>query len=243
MIYALHGFLGLAADWDFLKTRFSSLEAENLWQNYSNQSLKTWAENKSVEFEARFQGSNEPRVLMGYSLGGRLAMHLLLARPKFWSAAILISANPGTASIDERKARQELDANWSHKFLKDDWQKLMSEWSRQSLFAVKNPLKDSILLPRSEKDFARKTLADAIENWSLSKQDDLAVRLMGVTAPVLWLAGEEDEKYCDLLCGFAQVSFSHDFQKISHAGHRAPWDNPREFSKILEDFLAENTRL
>ncbi len=234
MIYALHGFLGLASDWDFLKNRMS-VHAEDLWADYQNLSLKNWAERKSLQLDAQFQNSTEPRVLLGYSMGGRLAMHLLLARPRFWSAAILVSANPGIASVDEREARKEIDHKWAQKFLKDDWKNLVAAWNKQSLFS-----KDKDALPRNEKDFDREILAAALEDWSLSKQEDLAVRLSQTSTPVLWLAGEQDEKYCDLLSGFAQVARSHQYQKISNAGHRVPWDNPSEFIAAIESFLPGN---
>ena len=231
MIYALHGFLGLASDWNFLKPHFS-VETDDLWQNYTSMSLKDWAEKKSAELDARFSDPKEPRVLLGYSMGGRLAMHLLLARPRFWSAAILISANPGVSSVDEREARKLNDKKWAQKFLKEDWQQVISDWNKQTLFA-----KGSSVLPRSEKDFDRRTLAACLEDWSLAKQEDLAVRLSQVSTPILWLAGEQDEKYCDLLSGFAQIAQSQSFQKISSAAHRVPWDNPEEFILALKAFL------
>lgn len=237
MIYALHGFLGLASDFDFLKPHIKSLEAEDLWESFSNHSLREWAERKSLEFDLRFKDSSEPRILLGYSMGGRLAMHLLLARPKLWSAAILVSANPGVSSIDERMARMDLDFKWSQKFLKSEWNHVVREWQEQSIFKVKKPLPDQIKLEREESYYDRKTLADALMLWSLSKQDNLALKMMSVSAPVLWVAGEDDEKYCDLLCGFPQVASSHQFHKITQASHRCPWDNPQEFIRLVCEFL------
>src|SRR5258708_3665465 len=97
MIYALHGVLGLASDWDFLKSRMHEhdFEAEDLWKSFSGTDLKTWAEQKSQALIHQTSQGSGPRILLGYSLGGRLAMHLLLAQPKLWDAAIFISANPG----------------------------------------------------------------------------------------------------------------------------------------------------
>ncbi len=236
MIYALHGFLGLPSDWNFLKVHFLSharlqVETDNLWQ--TSLSMKAWAQQKTEEVAAKAG----PRVLLGYSMGGRLAMHLLLANPGLWDAAIFVSANPGTASIAERSTRKELDRKWAQRFLKDDWKKVVSDWNQQTLFTNNFSAKNTISLPRSEKDFDRKALARAIEEWSLAQQDDLAVRLAQVNIPVLWIAGEHDEKYCDLLSGFAQVAKSHRFEKISGAAHRAPWDHPSEFISKLESFL------
>ncbi len=239
-IYALHGFLGLGSDWDFLKKSFPNLEAPDLWPKNENLTLKAWALQKSKALEEQFQNSKEPRVLLGYSLGGRLAMHLLLAQPHFWSAAILVSANPGTANVVERAARKEIDFKWAQKFLKSDWKKIISEWGDQDIFKVKNSAQDAIVLKREEKDFDRKALAEALLNWSIAKQDDLAVKMMNLKIPVLWLAGEEDEKYCDLLCGFPQVAASHRFHKVKQASHRAPWDNPTEFTRLVTAFLEEH---
>ncbi len=230
MIYALHGFLGLPSDWDFLKPEFD-IEAENLWQ-YSSMKMQDWAEKKSLELASR----PGPKVLLAYSMGGRLAMHLLLANPKIWDAAIIVSANPGTSSIEEHATRKKLDHKWAQKFLKNDWPTLLTEWNRQSLFQVPNPAKDSVQLIRDEKDFDRAKLAEALENWSIAHQENLAPRLAKVTQPVLWLAGEHDEKYRCLLSGFAQVS-NHQYKEISQAAHRIPWDHPSEFKNEIRNFL------
>lgn len=235
MIYALHGFLGLPSDWNFLKNYFKgNLEAEDLWQ--TRLSMKNWAEQKSLEL-ASMPG---PRILLGYSMGGRLAMHLLLENPKIWDAAIFVSANPGTANVDERETRKKIDHKWAERFLKEDWQKVVLDWNEQNLFTNKIPARDTITLPRLEKDFSREALAHALENWSLAKQDDLALKLAQVSLPILWLAGEHDEKYCDLLCGFAQIAGSHEFVKVSGAAHRVPWDSPSQFISTVDQFLKAN---
>ena len=237
MIYALHGFLGLSSDWAFLKKHFSSspqfqVQAQDLWQDSNITSMKEWAEKKSHDIEQM----PHPRILLGYSMGGRLAMHLLLAQPRAWDAAIFVSANPGIADVQERSARSAIDKKWAQKFLKEDWNKVTTEWNQQKLFATKSP--HALELPRLEKDFKREALAKVLENWSVSRQEDLALKLSQITLPVLWLAGENDEKYCDLLSGFAQVAPSHKFAKISQASHRAPWDHPEEFISKLENFIA-----
>jgi 2-succinyl-6-hydroxy-2,4-cyclohexadiene-1-carboxylate synthase len=230
MIYAIHGFLGLPSDWDFLKPQHE-IEAENFLQ-YTSMKMQDWAEKKSYEIALR----PGRKVLLAYSMGGRLAMHLLLANPKIWDAAIIVSANPGTSSIEEHATRKKLDHKWAQKFLKSDWATLLYEWDRQSLFQVQNPAKDAVHLQRNEKDFDRAKLAEALENWSIAHQENLAPRLAKVTQPILWLAGENDEKYRCLLSGFAQVS-NHRYKEISQAAHRVPWDHPSEFIRVMNEFL------
>jgi 2-succinyl-6-hydroxy-2,4-cyclohexadiene-1-carboxylate synthase len=59
-------------------------------------------------------------------MGGRLAMHALLESPELWSAAILVSANPGLPAADHpgRAQRMASDESWARRFESDPWEQV-----------------------------------------------------------------------------------------------------------------------
>ncbi|MCB1093472.1 MAG: hypothetical protein KDL87_18185, partial [Verrucomicrobiae bacterium] len=86
MIHALHGNLGQPSDWDRLG--LADLSAADLWE---------WQERVPGIGLNSFGGAysqsvgrwDSTSVVMGYSLGGRLALHALLARPELWKGAVV----------------------------------------------------------------------------------------------------------------------------------------------------------
>src|SRR5262249_13235955 len=160
--YALHGFLGLKTDWKFFSS--NNLMPIDLFEiNPPKFGLKQWA----VCFNAYVEKKPRRRnILMGYSLGGRLAMHVLLQNPTLWDSAILISAHPGLESLELKQKRHASDNAWALRFKSESWEPLMQAWNQQEVF------KDSTIVQRVEHDFSRELLADTLIHWSLAHQDN-----------------------------------------------------------------------
>src|SRR5687768_13002359 len=93
-IFALHGFLGLPSDWDFLNPQF----AINLY-DYADCDFWEFAK----VFNDLASETQSPKMILGYSLGGRLAMHAFLAQPDLWDGAVFVSAHLGGANEQRHK--------------------------------------------------------------------------------------------------------------------------------------------
>jgi 2-succinyl-6-hydroxy-2,4-cyclohexadiene-1-carboxylate synthase len=211
-IYALHGFLGTPADWDGF---FPNVHAPNLFRE-SPHPFWEWAQS----FNKKIQGNDN--VLVGYSMGGRLALHALIENPSLWKAAIIVSANPGI-NIENRTI------DWHHKFLNDPWDELMDAWNQQPIFC-------GDVVHRREKDFSREILAEAFKAWDVKNQDNLKEQIEALEIPILWIVGELDQKYVAIA---KQMNFSGR-SKISiapQAGHRVPWQNQLWFKNEVKQFL------
>lgn len=226
-VVAIHGFLGLAADWE----SFTDFEAFDLWPgvlHFANaeNAFQAWTD----RFNARV-GSDRP-VLIGYSLGARLAMHAAIAAPEKFSGVVFVSGHPGLTDAKERSARLERDAEWAERFRHEDWKSVVGAWNAQ---AVLKPAAGSHALDRREADFDREVLALAMTRWSLGRQDDLRSDLRALEIPVLFLTGGDDKKFTSVI---EDLGTPERHQVISGAGHRLPWDRPREFFAVVDDFLA-----
>jgi 2-succinyl-6-hydroxy-2,4-cyclohexadiene-1-carboxylate synthase len=222
-IYALHGFLGKPTDWNEVFPASHLVQTPNLFEKEISP-LWDWSKgfNSSV-----IESSN---VLVGYSMGGRLALHALIQNPKLWKAAIIISANPGMDDPVQCSIRQIEDSEWAKKILNQPWNELMIDWNRQSVF-------DGSKIERNEIDFDRTSLAKAMISWSLGNQDNLMPAIERLEMPILWIAGENDTKYTEIA---RRMKFRHPKSKISIAplaGHRVPWQQKLWFQKEVEQFL------
>ncbi|GAB4227996.1 MAG: hypothetical protein Tsb0021_05100 [Chlamydiales bacterium] len=168
-------------------------------------------------------------ILMGYSMGARLAIHALLDDPKRWKAAILIGANLGLTTLKEKICRLQNDKLWSRKFSTMSWKVLIEDWNNQSIF------KNSTCLKRREEEFNREDLCFSLCYWSLGSQKNFKGELEQLNLPIFWIFGEHDK------------NSSKDIPKMKHslskkwiaqdAGHRVPWDVPNDFINNVNDFI------
>jgi 2-succinyl-6-hydroxy-2,4-cyclohexadiene-1-carboxylate synthase len=214
-VLALHGFLGLAADWSLIPTL--PVRALDLWPHARRGT--SWC--AAVV--------NKP-ILLGYSMGGRLAMQAAVAEPERWSGAVFVSAHPGLVS--GRAERLNADQAWAERFRCDPWFELMRDWNAQAVLA------SGVTLERREADFDREALACAMDVWSLGRQEDLRTRLVGLPFPVLYVTGERDEKFTALI-GDLRLPNSQKHVVIAGAGHRVPWDRPAEFEMAVRNCFLE----
>lgn len=229
-IYALHGFLGRPQDWTQLLSGQLSvkLHAADLFNGAPIGSIGEWAE----DFCKQAAATEGPRVLMGYSLGGRLALHALLQRPQLWDAAIIISAHTGLQNAKDREHRRQTDELWAARFESDPWNLIIEDWNRREAFKC-----DTFHFDRREADYQRQTLAAVLRQWSLGLQRNLLPDVAKLELPICWMAGANDEA-CAAVA--RQVSLQHSLSKcliIPEAGHRLPWQKPQEFLTGITDFL------
>lgn len=234
-IVALHGFLGLPSDWS--KTGLD-VEAYDLWKGVvklggvsRENAFSAWAKQFTNEIRASGAGSV---ALIGYSLGGRLALHAVLEAPDLFDRAIIVSAHPGLASEHEKRDRVASDKVWAERFLRDGWPMLIKAWNVQPVLAPPaKPASDFVQLDRPEGAFSREALAFALDGWSLGRQKDLRGKIRECQVPMRFVTGALDTKFTSLLGDFGGI----DHHVVPQAGHRVPWDHPAGFREAIGDFL------
>ena len=78
-------------------------------------------------------------VLAGYSMGGRLALHVALSVPARVEALVLVAATPGLADPVEREARAREDAALAERIEASTIEEFAERWGRNPLFKGQPP--------------------------------------------------------------------------------------------------------
>lgn len=161
-------------------------------------------------------------VLLGYSMGGRLALDLL-QRERF-AKAVIISA--GLNAPDE--ARRQRDEEWARRFESEEWSSLMRAWNAQDVFG-------GHVVERREEDFDRAELARQLREYSPAVLPP--PQLERIETPVLWIAGERDTKYVEIGKRAVERLPHGELWICPGAGHRVPWEQPDALATRLRVFL------
>lgn len=171
----------------------------------------------------------EPQIdLMGYSMGGRVALYMALHHAKQVRSLTLMSASPGISDEQQRNRRCELDAERARRILGRDFETFLHDWYGMELFAGlrDSPGYQAMLNRRMNND--RKAVARVIEEMSPGAQPDLWPRLETLDVPSTWIAGDEDRKYVDI-CRRAAAPSGGNVEIIDGVGHAVHVEAPQWF--------------
>ncbi|MEX0445750.1 2-succinyl-6-hydroxy-2,4-cyclohexadiene-1-carboxylate synthase [Xenorhabdus sp. SGI246] len=186
--------------------------------------------------------------LIGYSLGGRLAMYYAIQNQAIQNQAtqnhtthrhqkglrgiVVEGGNPGLFSQQERDARLLHDRHWAQRFREESMSAVLSDWYQQPVFADLSPEQRLrfIHLRRRNRGCS---IADMLERTSLGHQPWLVPALQKLAVPFAYLCGEHDQKFKEIVKQYALPS-----KIIPQAGHNAHSSNPVDFSAAVNHFLS-----
>jgi 2-succinyl-6-hydroxy-2,4-cyclohexadiene-1-carboxylate synthase len=231
LLRCLHGFLGGPQDFDFLEPEIKSrgidvrVSAPNLF-DIASLSMPQCVEKLCA------QGS-PGEVLLGYSMGGRLAMQVFAQDRAHARALIVVSASAGDLSPEQREQRLADDEQWARRFEQEKWDSLIARWNMRAAFGGAR----SGLL-RKESDYRRDQLASTLRNWSVARQPPMLIQLASETRPILWLVGERDSGYVAKATQAKKMIPAIQLRIIENAAHRVPWENSSRFLDEVAAFLS-----
>jgi 2-succinyl-6-hydroxy-2,4-cyclohexadiene-1-carboxylate synthase len=244
-ILFLHGFMGSGADWadaiSALEERFYCVAPDLPGHG---RSLGLPPEHYTIEGtkEALLGllddfGIERPMVV-GYSMGGRLALYLALRHPERCSRLFLESASPGIEDATERKARRRSDEEKVLRLESGDLASFLDDWYRQPLFASltrREGLLQKTIGARLHNDPAE--LARSLRGMGTENQAPLWGGLGALRAPALAVAGELDEKYVGIASRMEALSPRVRIAVVPEAGHNVRLEAPKAYLALLKRFL------
>ena len=170
--------------------------------------------------------------LVGYSLGGRVAMYFACQPREGLCGLVVEGGHPGLTDENQRLLRRRGDAAWAERFRREPLTQVFAAWYQQPVFASLNAAQRAALIALRSRNNGG-ALAAMLQASSLAEQPDLREPLRAREFPFHYLCGERDGKFraiADELSATTHV--------INHAGHNAHRENPDAVVACLAQFLA-----
>jgi 2-succinyl-6-hydroxy-2,4-cyclohexadiene-1-carboxylate synthase len=177
-----------------------------------------------------------PPVLVGYSLGGRLALRAALRDPASFTAVVLVGS---TAGIDEgplRVQRAEADeklASWIEVMPIED---IVALWERQPLFADQSDLLVDEQRPGRLSHDPR-SLALLLRTAGQGTLEPVWHELRTLEVPLLAIAGARDDGYSAAAKRIAATAPNARAAIVEEAGHAAQLQQPARVADLITEFL------
>jgi len=176
-----------------------------------------------------------PGIYVGYSMGGRLALHLALARPDLVRALVLIGATPGIEEPATRAERRAADEALAVTLERDGLDAFLARWLAQPLFAS---LPDEAAALEDRRRNTAAGLASSLRSAGTGSQEPLWDRLGELPMPVLVLAGEHDDRFAAIGRRMAADIGAHaTWAAVPDAGHAAHLEQPGATLTMLRTWL------
>ena len=211
--------------------------AELLPERYPSRLL----EHAEHSFEGRLREISEAGadVLVGYSLGGRLALRAAIRSPSVLSAVVLVGATAGIEEGPMRVQRAEADeklASWMEAMPIED---IVGLWERQPLFADQSEqLVEAQRAGRLSHD--PRDLAMLLRTAGQGVLEPVWSELLTLDLPVLAIAGARDEAYSAAAQRIAATAKRGRAAIVENAGHAPQLQQPQAVAKLLTDFVDQD---
>lgn len=227
----------------FTQTKESWLPViEQLEQNHSHCLLDAPGHGLSPDGQRTLQQaasdvaeSMHPGILVGYSMGARIALHVALQHPEIVTALVLISGTGGIDDASERSARCASDDLLAQRIADIGVAPFINEWLANPMFSgLSTDLAD---IPSRCRNTPQ-GLGDSLRYAGTGTQEPLWNRLCNLTMPVLLIAGENDQKFINNAQRMNELLLNSELHIMKNVGHTCHLEDILQFSNILQSWLS-----
>lgn len=178
-------------------------------------------------------------AVLGYSMGGRVALGFTLAHSERVDRLILESASPGPPDAQARSARMESDEAVAARIEREGLPAFVRYWESLPLFA------SQARLPEADRQALRAArlgnnaigLAASLRGLGVGAQRPYWEQLGQIRRPTLVLVGRQDPTYVDIGRAMAGAIPGARLEIVPDAGHTVHLEQPAEFDRVVVDFL------
>jgi 2-succinyl-6-hydroxy-2,4-cyclohexadiene-1-carboxylate synthase len=177
--------------------------------------------------------------LLGYSLGGRLALYLALHYPDRWQKVILESASFGLPTAKMRQERQHRDSAIARKLRQPDldFAAFIQNWYQQAVFTGinKHPNFPELIISRSNNNPL--SLARSLEIMGLGQQPYLGELLKTNKIPLLTLVGQQDTKFIEIGQQIANLCPQIELRIVPNCSHNIHFQRLDLWLEIIQEWI------
>lgn len=237
----LHGLFGQSDNWNTLAKQFAEQNFQVFTVDLSNHGLSP----HGVDFNFQVMSDdvlelisdNQLRnvILVGHSLGGKVAMEFAIKHPDVLDKLIVVDIAPKYYPLHHQSVLQALEAvDFSIVKTRKQAEEILSKYI--SDFGTKQFLLKNIYWKENGEmawRFNLKVIAEQIENVGEATKNDTTCDV-----PTLFIRGEESKYILDSDMSLIQEIFTHNMlETIADAGHWVHAEKPKEFFETVMKFV------
>ena len=245
----LHGFTGSSSTWREVRNEFK--------ENYRTIAIDLTGHGKTTVPDTPARYAMEEQIedleslfehlglnsfyLVGYSMGGRIALAYTIRYPERVRALILESSSPGLSDEQDRVDRREADKLLARKIIDEGITSFVDKWEDIPLFQSQKSL------PAEKREAIRNErllqsevgLANSLLGIGTGSQKSYWEALSTVSTPVFLLTGEYDAKFVAIAREMAALNPAWRHTVVPEAGHAIHVEKPRLFATMIMEYLQE----
>jgi len=192
-------------------------------------------------YEAFGKSQSGGYVLLGYSMGGRLALYYALQFPENIKGLVLVGASPGLSTEQERKVRQQQDQKLADKILSIGLEAFLEEWSQKPIIASQSNIHSGFLeqMRQQKRQLNPEGLANSLRGMGTGEMPNLWDALPSLHIPTLLITGEHDAKFHGIAGKMVKALPYATHQIIPDVGHAAHLEAPETFANLFMTFYQQ----
>ena len=230
----LHGFTHTGRSWHpviaALGERYTSV-ADDI-RGHGDASERVPVSLQAVIDDVTAAAGPERYTLVGYSMGGRIALHVALAPGDRVERLVLIGASPGIADEGERSARRRADEELAGEIERSSIDEFARRWAQTPVLAGL----PATVLDAAHADRLRSTpagLARALRGLGTGALPSLWERLGELSMPVTLVVGERDSKFAAIAAEMSRRMPEAEVVVAPGAGHAVHLEAPEAVARTL----------
>ncbi|MBE1555464.1 2-succinyl-6-hydroxy-2,4-cyclohexadiene-1-carboxylate synthase [Sporosarcina limicola] len=249
VIVFLHGFTGSTATWreisKLLEGKYRTIAVDLTGHGKSTvpQDAERYTMEQQIEdLEELFETLLlDHFTLIGYSMGGRVALGYTVHYPERVSTLILESSSPGLKTEEERIARKDADRRLAERLLISGMEAFIDFWESISLFDSQKGLSCKKRLAVREERLSQSVmgLSNSLYAIGTGSQPSYWAELETINLPVLLITGEIDMKFVNIAREMMQFIPNVHHYSIKGTGHAIHVEKPRAFATMVEEHISE----
>ncbi|MFC2102908.1 2-succinyl-6-hydroxy-2,4-cyclohexadiene-1-carboxylate synthase [Bacteroidota bacterium] len=248
-VVMIHGFTGSLEDW-----RDISVNLTNNF-NYIGIDLVGHGKSDSPVVENRYTQQSivkmiddllnhlsiEKAVLLGYSMGGRVALCYAVEHSQKLGGLVLESTSAGIANAIARKKRTEEDEELAKYIETEGLEKFVDLWVGKQIFNTQLRFSNEKLKALKKKRLLNTAtgLANSLRGFGTGKMGNISILFNSIQCPVLLVTGSLDTKFTGLNAQLKQKLKSAEHKIIKNAGHNTHLEETKKFVDAVNKFLSK----
>jgi 2-succinyl-6-hydroxy-2,4-cyclohexadiene-1-carboxylate synthase len=234
-VVLLHGFTHTGASWDPVVAALAE-SYRALAPDIRGHGSASGREPVTLEAVLEDLAQLAPRrfTLVGYSMGGRIALHaaLAVALRRRVERLVLVGASPGIADPAERAARRAADERLADEVEQMTIEEFAHRWAQTPVLAGQ-PSAVAVAVDADRRRNQPAGLARALRGLGTGALSSLWERLGELGIPVTLVVGERDHKFTAIAGEMAVRLSGASVVAVAGAGHAVHLEAPERVAELI----------